>query len=102
MTDFQKFVDQAYEEGKQAYKDGKNTEDNPYNGVNEDYQYDAWKEGYYNAAWDDWEMKHYAFPYLAYFGSLYYNCLYSPIKKVYMAWKFRKERKEVRRKYLKG
>ena len=53
MIDLQKLVDEAYEEGKQAYKDGKNTEDNPYNGVNEDYQFDAWKEGYYNAAWDD-------------------------------------------------
>ena len=42
-----------------------------------------------------------AFPYLAYVGSLYYHYMYSPVKKVYMAWKFRKERKEVRRKYLK-
>ena len=53
MNELQKLVDEAYEEGKQAYKDGKNTKDNPYNVVNEDYQFDAWKEGYYNAMQDD-------------------------------------------------
>jgi hypothetical protein len=49
----QEKVDLAYEEGKNAYYDGKKPEDNPYTGIDQDYEFDAWKEGYYNAAWDD-------------------------------------------------
>lgn len=49
----QEKVDQAYQEGKDAFYDGKKSEDNPYMGVDEDYQWEAWKEGYYNAAWDN-------------------------------------------------
>ena len=47
----QEKVDQAYEEGKKAYYDGLTSEDNPYTGVDQDHEFDAWKEGYYNAAW---------------------------------------------------
>lgn len=46
-------VDQAYLEGKDAFYDGKTSEDNPYTGVDEEHQWEAWKEGYYNASWDD-------------------------------------------------
>ena len=49
----QERVDRAYQEGKDAYYTGKTSDENPYNGVNEDHQWEAWKEGYYNAAWDD-------------------------------------------------
>jgi len=49
----QQLVDIAYEEGKKAFYDGKSSSDNPYTGVNEDHQWEAWKEGYYNAAWDN-------------------------------------------------
>jgi len=49
----QERVDRAYQEGKDAYYDGKKSEDNPYNGLDENYEFYAWKEGYYNAAWDD-------------------------------------------------
>lgn len=49
----QEKVDRAYQEGKDAYYAGKTSDENPYNGVDEDYQWEAWKEGYYNAAWDD-------------------------------------------------
>ena len=53
MIDLQKLVDEAYEEGKQAYKDGKKSKYNPYDGVTEDYQFEAWEEGYYNSVtWD--------------------------------------------------
>jgi hypothetical protein len=45
----QEKVDQAYQEGRDAFYDGKKSEDNPYMGVDEDYQWAAWKEGYYNA-----------------------------------------------------
>jgi ribosome modulation factor len=51
--DLQEKVDQAYQEGKDAYFNGKNTQDNPYTGINENHQWEAWKEGYYNAAWND-------------------------------------------------
>lgn len=53
MMTLQEAVDQAYQEGRDAYWSGKNTRDNPYNGVNEDHQWEAWKEGYYNASQDD-------------------------------------------------
>jgi hypothetical protein len=49
----QEAVDRAYQEGKDAYSSGMKDEDNPYTGVDEDHQWEAWKEGYYNAAWDD-------------------------------------------------
>jgi ribosome modulation factor len=49
----QEKVDQAYQEGKDAYFDGKKSENNPYTGVDEDHQWEAWNEGYNNAAWDD-------------------------------------------------
>jgi ribosome modulation factor len=49
----QEKVDQAYQEGKDAFYDGKKSEDNPYNGVDEDHQREAWKEGYYNASWEN-------------------------------------------------
>jgi ribosome modulation factor len=51
--DLQEKVEQAYQEGKDAYFNGKNTQDNPYTGINENHQWEAWKEGYYNAAWND-------------------------------------------------
>ena len=53
MTGLQERVDKAYEEGKMAYHDGLSSESNPYNGVDEDHEFEAWKEGYYNAQWDD-------------------------------------------------
>ena len=34
----------------QSFWSGKKAEDNPYTGVDQDYEFDAWKEGYYNAA----------------------------------------------------
>lgn len=49
----QEKVDQAYQEGKDAYHADKTSEDNPYNSVDEDYQWEAWKEGYYNASMED-------------------------------------------------
>jgi hypothetical protein len=49
----QEKVDLAYEEGKKAFYNGKMSSDNPYMGVDEDYQWQAWKEGYYNAALND-------------------------------------------------
>ena len=49
----QEKVDQAYEEGKKAYYNDLKSEDNPYTGVDQDYEFDAWKEGYYNAARDN-------------------------------------------------
>lgn len=49
----QEMVDQAYQEGKDAFYDGKKSEDNPYNSVDEDHQWEAWNEGYYNASWDN-------------------------------------------------
>ena len=49
----QEKVDQAYQEGKDAFYDGKKSEDNPYTGVDEDHQWEAWKEGYYNVSMED-------------------------------------------------
>lgn len=49
----QEKIDLAHQEGRDAYFAGKKSEDNPYNGIDDDYEYDAWKEGYYNAAWDE-------------------------------------------------
>jgi hypothetical protein len=49
----QEKVDQAYQEGRDAFYDGKKKpEDNPYNPYNnkdENYLWLAWNEGYYNA-----------------------------------------------------
>lgn len=41
----------AYWEGYRAYQDGKSTDHNPYD--SDETQYEDWKEGYYDAAWDD-------------------------------------------------
>jgi hypothetical protein len=40
-------------------------------------------------------------PYIMYIGYLHYNYIYSPIKKLWLRWKYRKMSGEVRRKYLK-
>lgn len=53
MDNIQKLVDEAYEEGKKSYRNGKKRNSNPYNGINKDLQFDAWNEGYYNASQDD-------------------------------------------------
>lgn len=37
----QEMVDQAYQEGKDAFYDGKKSEDNPYIGIDEDHS--IWK-----------------------------------------------------------
>ena len=39
--------------------------------------------------------------YIMYFGFLYYIYITKPIKNLYLSWKYRKERKEVRDKYVK-
>ncbi len=49
MSNLQRLVDDAYVQGKQAYKDSKKEGDNPYNVITEIYQFFAWKEGYYNS-----------------------------------------------------
>jgi len=42
----------AYWEGYDAYKDDKSVEDNPYCATLEEKCWQAWKDGYYDAAWD--------------------------------------------------
>lgn len=42
----------ANREGYQAYLNGLKQSDNPY-GLSEDFLFDAWKEGYYQAVDDD-------------------------------------------------
>lgn len=41
----------AYWEGYQCYQNGGSLGDNPY--YSEDTKWLEWKEGYYDAAWDD-------------------------------------------------
>ena len=44
---------EASRKGYRAYIDGFDMDDNPYNN-NDEWDYHVrWKEGYYNAAWDD-------------------------------------------------
>ena len=44
---------QVYKEGYNAYLDGKISGSNPYNGDEEEEKWNAWKEGYTDAGWDD-------------------------------------------------
>lgn len=44
----------AYEEGKEAYLDGRKTQrHNPYNAIGETFLYEAWQDGYVDAATED-------------------------------------------------
>ena len=43
-------LEDARADGYRAYTDGLKVEDNPYT---DDALFEAWKEGYYDAAWDD-------------------------------------------------
>ena len=43
----------AYEQGYRSYQDGFSIENNPYDPWNEEQLWEAWKEGYYDAGWDD-------------------------------------------------
>lgn len=46
-------IKQAREEGYQAYMQGENRDDNPYNNSDEYVLYQAWQEGFMDAGWDD-------------------------------------------------
>lgn len=46
-------IREAYEEGYRAYMQGENSDDNPYTGSDEYVLYQAWREGFADAGWDD-------------------------------------------------
>lgn len=54
-NEFDNMIRDARYEGYMAFKNGLDLHANPYNTVSEeaDKLYDAWVEGYYDAAWDD-------------------------------------------------
>ena len=43
----------AYLEGYRAYQDDLKLEDNPYDSCNQENEWEEWREGYYDAGWDN-------------------------------------------------
>jgi hypothetical protein len=55
MDDLNKFLllKMAREDGYQAYQDGLTQDDNPHDNGDGWEQQEAWREGFYEAGWDD-------------------------------------------------